>query len=519
MARVHIDLQGSFTMAQEFAYKNPILRGFHPDPSICRAGPDYFLTTSTLARYPGLPVYQSRDLIHWRLLGHALDRTHQFVGIDDPVLFAPTIRYHAGMFYIVSTFYRQKGNFLISASDPAGPWSDPLWIDPFMFDPSLFFDEDGRVYYTRRGSLENKDIVQTEIDVESGRLKGHPGPVTRGFVSDDAEAPHLFKRDGWYYMTLAEGGSRFLHQQTIGRSTNPNGPFSPCPHNPICAQHHAWWHPVKSTGHADFFQDAKGDWWMVFLGTRHAGYDRLSTIGRETFLAPVDWHNGWPKINPAHTRQVGIRTNRIRPVHPWPEKSERDEFDAPCLDPEWIFAHVPHSPFFSLTDRPGFLRIFSAKKFSDSLVMKRQKEIVSEFSVFMNFEPETESDEAGVVLYQSRDYHYACLKTLRNGQAVLLMRKTVGDMCVDSVPVPVPLGASRLRIRSDHLYYYFDWAGAGGEWEPAGRGLTQLVSTEVADAWAGACFGVFCCSETPSARIFADFSRADLCYPPALPHD
>ena len=264
------------------SYRNPILRGVNPDPSICRVDGDYYLVTSSMFFYPGVPVYHSQDLVNWELVSHALTTSNQFClsrNHGNPMMYAATLRYHAGTFYVITTDVQGGGNFFVSATNAAGPWSEPVFVDRPVFDPSLFFDDDGKVYYTRRGDFKDKDIVQAEIDVKTGKLLTPLRGISKGLISDDTEGPHLYKINGWYYLSMGEGGSRALHMQTIARSKNPYGTFEPCPHNPFLAQHNAWWHPIRAAGHADFVQSADGRWWTVFLATRHAGYDSFSASG------------------------------------------------------------------------------------------------------------------------------------------------------------------------------------------------------------------------------------------------
>jgi xylan 1,4-beta-xylosidase len=280
-------------------FHNPVIRGFHPDPSICRVGDDYYLAVSSFEFFPGVPLFHSRDLVNWRKIGHALTRQSQLdlsQARCSQGIFAPTLRHHEGTFYLTTTNVGGGGNFLVTATDPAGPWSDPVWIDRDAFDPSLFFDDDGRVYYTRR---EGQRIAQAEIDVRSGRLGTPLRIIADAFSSTDAEGPHLYKSNGFYYLLCAEGGTGYGHMVTIGRSRSPWGPFESCPWNPILTHRHVIPSPIRYTGHGDLVQTPDGAWWMVFLGTRHhprRGYC-FHVLGREVFLAPVTWRDDWPIVN------------------------------------------------------------------------------------------------------------------------------------------------------------------------------------------------------------------------------
>jgi xylan 1,4-beta-xylosidase len=487
------------TTIAERGYSNPIVRGLAPDPSVCRVGDNFYLATSTMGLFPGVPIMQSRDLIHWKLIGHALTRPSQFC-IDknggSPMMFAPTLRYHSGKFFMITTDVAGGGNFFVTATDPAGPWSDPIFVDKPVFDPSLFFDADGKTYYTRRGDFKDRDIVQAEIDPSTGKLLTPLRSLGKGMVSDDAEAPHLFKHEDWYYLTCAEGGSRALHMQTIGRSKSPWGPFEHCPANPIISQHNGWGHPIHALGHADFFDDNNGNWWAVCLGTRHAGYDVASPIGRETFLFPVAWKDGWPTVDQTLTRNFAVPAAPLPPAHPWPALLARDDFEKPVLDLEWTLPHYPRRKTFSLTDRPGFLRLLAQPgglaNPDAAFVGRRQTEITARFTAAMDDHPTTTDQEAGVSVFQTGEFHYDLFRTIRTGQSVIVLRKTVGDITAESAPIPVDQGPLLLRVTAEPLKYGFAFSTDNGtSWHEAGTGRVQLIGTEVAAVWSGVLLGTY----------------------------
>ncbi len=307
-------------------YANPVVTGHAPDPSIVRVGDDYYLATSTFDKLPGIVIRHSTDLVTWRIVGHAVTRPAQYRrdGVDGPVeLFAPTIRHHDGTFYVVTTnAHPGQGNLLVTATDPAGPWSDAIWLDATAFDPSLFRDDDGTWYYSRRSFEPGRPdgnlgpIVTTTIDVETGVLGEFRAATvsTGGFTTNDIEGPHLFRRGEWYYLTAAEGSSWKGHMQTIGRSRSPWGPFEPAPHNPIITHRDRVGHPIQSLGHADFVEGADGAWWAVALGTRHAPLSQHHNIGRETFLMPVEWtDDGWPVVGDGGTTNLLVEVDRPGP--------------------------------------------------------------------------------------------------------------------------------------------------------------------------------------------------------------
>ena len=274
-------------------YQNPILPGFHPDPSICRVGDDFYLVTSSFEYFPGLPIYHSRDLVHWEQIGHCLTRdsqVHLVTGAPNCLnIYAPTIRYHDGLFYVIVTNVTgdNHGNFIITAKDPAGEWSDPIALPFPGIDPSLFFDEDGKVYYLGTDG----GIYLSEMDITTGAAIGETHRLWHG-TANNPEGPHLYKIDGMYYLLLAQGGTEICHMAVLARSESILGPYEPCPHNPVLTnigQSLA----IKAAGHADLVEDAEGNWWAVCLGIRPLAYPFRHNLGRETMLVPAKWENGW----------------------------------------------------------------------------------------------------------------------------------------------------------------------------------------------------------------------------------
>ncbi|WP_426592415.1 family 43 glycosylhydrolase [Cellulomonas sp. McL0617] len=285
-------------------YQNPVIKGTAPDPSAVRVGEDYYLASSTFDLLPGITIRHSTDLVTWRIVGHAVSRPAQYRRDGEPgpvVLFAPTLRHHDGVFYLACTnAVGGQGNFVLRTTDVTGEWSDALWIDSDGFDPSLFRDDDGTWYYTRRNLQFRPDgnlgpIVQATIDLATGVL-GEMRDITppHGFASNDIEGPHLFARDGWYYLSSAEGGSWAGHMQTIARSRSPWGPFEAAPTTPWLTHRHLVANRVQNLGHAELVEATDGSWWALALGTRHPRMARHHNLGRETFLTPVRWVDGWP---------------------------------------------------------------------------------------------------------------------------------------------------------------------------------------------------------------------------------
>ena len=490
-------------------YENPVLRGMNPDPSILRVGRDYYLATSSFEYFPSCPIYHSLDLVHWQRIGYALSRTSQFAQLSPhPSTYATTLRYHDGVFYLITTDVRGGGNFYVTATDPAGPWSDPVKVDQGMFDPSLFFDEDGTVYYTRRGPRSSENIVQATIDVRTGKLTSPLRTISTGMVTDDAEGPHLYKLRGWYYLIEAEGGTRFLHMETVGRSKSPWGPFTPDPANPWVAQHISWDYPVKSLGHCDWTDTPEGQWWVVCLGTRHPNYASFS-LGRETFLFPMQWRDGWPVVKQQDMDRLQV-DEPVPASHPWRARPVRDDFSSAQLDDEWNTIGPSGVTTWSLAERPGFLRLHGQESLlsfsaATAFVGRRQTEWASRSEAQLEFDPRGENEEAGLTVLMSPSYHYEIFVMKRDGQRIIVLRKQAGDMQQIAAQAPLGAGPVRLRIDSDAQKYSFYYAEFGGDWKLLGTGLERLISSEVAAVWSGAYIAMYSSGNGRACVTPADF--------------
>lgn len=475
-------------------YTNPVIQGFHPDPSVCRVGDDYYLVTSSFEYFPGIPIFHSKDLIHWQQIGHCLTRKSQLdlsnTGIWSGV-WAPTIRFHKGKFYMITTNVTNGGNFYVTATKPEGPWSDPIWVDKERFDPSLLFDDDGKVYYTRRGVT---GIVQAEIDIETGKLLTPLKIISNGYLSPDTEGPHLYRMNGWYYLLTAEGGTRALHMVNIGRSKSPWGPFEPCPRNPILSEHYNY-QTIRAPGHADLFEAHDGSWWMVFLATRHYNYDATSYIGRETFLAPVKWVDGWPFADTNVTKDIAVKTKTL-PKMPVISQPNRDEFDNTVLNYNWNFLRNPVEGSWSLTNKPGSLVLHGNKNSlndiaSPAWVGRRQEHFNCTIETKLSFKATSDNEEAGLTIYQNFQHHYDFALTSRNKIQSLVIRKTVGDLSYETVTIPVKCDQVYLRIQANKDQYLFIYSLDGQKYEQIGTAIPQYLGTELASSFTGVYFAMY----------------------------
>lgn len=403
-------------------FQNPVLPGSHPDPSVCRVGDDFYLATSTFMWRPGLPIYHSRDLINWRLVGHAI---HDFTVFGPELpdisegLYAPTLRHQAGRFHIVCTWVDRPGrrfiNFVTTATDPAGPWSAPIILEGVeRIDPSLLFTDDGKIWLTAnrfpvapRPEGGSREIWLTELDAHTWQPIGPRPGIWDGGVrrAINPEGPHQYYKDGWFYLLNAEGGTELHHSLCISRSRAVEGPYEPCPNNPILT-HRAMGPDAEFTciGHGDLVQTAAGEWWLVCLGCRP--HRRHSPLGRETFLVPVEWPVGdWPVINP---RKGYVERSGRRPALPWtpiPPSPARDEFVDSALASEWNWLHATGSAAWSLTARPSHLRLHPAQATVQPFTVVARRQQHHEFTARTCVELDPACDDtfaAGLMLIQTQ---------------------------------------------------------------------------------------------------------------------
>lgn len=510
-------------------YANPVLPGFYPDPSVCRVGEDYYLVTSSMAYFPGVPIFHSRDLIHWRQIGHCLTRPSQLAlerADSAKGIYAPTLRHHAGLFYLISTNVSAGGNFYVTARDPAGPWSEPVWLQAGGIDPSLFFDDDGTIYFTCQSAA---GALQSTLDLETGKLQAPLRLIWPGTGGAYPEAPHLYKINGWYYLMLAEGGTEYGHMETIARSASPWGPFEGCPRNPVLTHRSKGVLPIQSVGHADLVQSPDGRWWAVCLGVRPNGYPKCHHLGRETFLTPVTWDAaGWPVFG---------REGRIEPTidvgdwlaQPWPPEPARDDFDAAGLRLCWNFLRNPRAPDWSLAERPGFLRLHGSAVTLDEVdspawVGRRQQHFDCEAWTALEFAPQREGDEAGLTVRMNETHHDEIAVTRVGGSARIAVRRRIGSLRAVTASVPVTATRILLGVRADKDTYTFGYRLTSQD-EPhwLDTAETRYLSTEVAGGFTGVYFGMYATGHGQPCGAPADFDWFDYLWegvspaPPGIP--
>ncbi|QKX17220.1 glycoside hydrolase family 43 protein [Microbulbifer sp. YPW1] len=513
-------------------YRNPILAGYYPDPSIVQVEDDYYLVNSSFAHYPGIPVFHSRDLVNWTQLGHVIDRPDQLDFADLGIsrgIFAPAISYNEGTFYLVTTCVDCGGNFVVTAEDPAGPWSDPVWLPEVGgIDPSLFFDDDGKAYIINNDAPIGEPLYDghralwvQEFDAKKLETVGPRKLVINGGVNLAEkpvwiEGPHLFRKNGQLYLIAAEGGTSVNHSQVVLKGESPFGPFTPWDNNPILTQRHLdpdRPNPVTSVGHADFVQDAEDNWWAVFLGIRPYEGDFYNT-GRETFLMPVSWEDGWPVITRGDQRIPSVaKRPALSPQQPGPlpltgNFTQRDEFDTPQLPMHWLQLRNPSStPWFSLTRAPGSLQLTpTATALGDAgnpaFLGRRQQHLQGSATTRMRFQPQGESDRAGLAVFQNREYFYFFgIVGNADGGADLIVSRRDGDAArhgktITRLALETPADKPadiQLRVDARGAEYDFHYSLDGGKnWQPILLSADgKIVSTRHAGGFVGALIGPY----------------------------
>ncbi len=490
-------------------YHNPILLGFYPDPSVCRAGDDFYLVTSSFEYFPGVPIFHSRDLVNWRQIGHCLTRASQLpleVCWASGGIWAPTIRYHDGLFYMVTTNTTGGGHFYVTAKDPAGEWSDPIWVEGKGFDASLFFDDDGKAYF--QWYEYPLGIHQTEIDILTGKHITEPKIIWNGTGARSPEGPHLYKINGTYYLMVAEGGTEDGHMISIARGDSAWGPWQACSRNPILT-HRSLDLPIQTTGHGDLVQSSDGNWWMVCLGTRPVGYPRYHMLGRETFLAPVTWQDGFPLVGDNGTLALEMDAPLPASQSRLTEIS-RDDFDSLSFGLHWNWIRNPQINNYSLTQQDGWLRLIGSdatleQDTSPTFIGRRQQHIKCRATVRLDFAPQTENEEAGLVAWGDVRHHYEIGISLQRGERTVFVRRKIGTLQAIVAWQTIPDGNIRLRLTADEAWYNFSFA-IDDEWTNLARGEVRYLCSEAGAAmFTGTYFGMYATGNGTPCQSPADF--------------
>ena len=511
--------------------RNPIIPGFNPDPSIVRVGDDFYIANSSFSYYPGLPVYHSRDLVSWELSGYAFSRPSQLTLTPDRIsggLFAPTIRWHDGLFYVIVVNVTTGFTYVVTAEHPSGEWSEPH-ILPAMFDPDIFWDDDGKCYIayaaSPTGDMHNH-IMLRELDTEKWEMTGEAHDLWGGALVDAwcPEGPHIYKKDGWYYVLIAEGGTEHNHAVTIARSRNLFGPYEGNPANPILTHRHLGnSHPICNVGHADLVELCDGSWYMVFLGSRiYGGYHK--NLGRETFIAPVIWEEDWPKVSP--------ETGKCEWEYPAPNLPEfrverpcdTDDFDGDTLAGQWNFLGTPVNDVYRLKDgklclkaiaepirpasikkreRPSMGQPRAVEPRALAFVARRQTDMSFEARCAVEFAP-VGAETCGIAVVQEAFNGLRVEIGLENGQRVARAVKyhatpkgTIFDAEIDAGEDVLGVcrladGPVTLEITAEGQDFSFYAADKNGRTRLAAGVNGGFMGSETAGGFVGAYVGMFC---------------------------
>ncbi len=496
--------------AQNQGYNNPVIPGFYPDPSVCRVGDDFYLVNSTFEYFPGVPVFHSKDLIHWEQIGHCLTRKSQLPLDNCPAsagIYAPTIRNHNGKFYMTTTNLCGGGNFYVTATDPAGEWSDPIFVKQGGIDPTIFFDGD-KTYFLSTGN----GIAMSEINIETGQVLTPARSIWNGTGGRYPEGPHLYKKDGYYYLLIAEGGTEYGHKVTIARSRNIWGPYDSNPANPILthmnanAQHN----PIQGLGHADLVQANDSTWWMVHLGFRHRNLHHI--LGRETFLAPVRWDkNGWPVVNGNGTVSLKMTCQTLPQVH-LQESPQNLKFDSPTLPLEWTYLRNPEMKNYQLLPDKSIFRLTGSLETIDgqknpTFVGRRQQHIKFSTTAVVKDYTTGKKGRGGLTIYMNNISHYDLYLASRNGKNYLELRCKLGkiDQVIKSIPVKAaPL---RLKVEGNENTYSFFYSVDREKYALIGELDTKYLSSETAGGFTGVFIALF----AEGAKTSIDFDAFEYC--------
>ena len=525
---------------------NPILPGFHPDPSIVRVGEDYYIATSTFEWFPGVAIHHSRDLIHWRLVGYPLTRQSQLDMRGNPDscgVWAPCLSYHQGTFYLCFTdvkrfngSFKDTHNYLVTSQDIEGPWSEPRYINSSGFDPSLFFDDDGRSWFVnmlwnhrpgegRNNWLPHKyfgGILLQELNLETGQLVGEVRNIYPGTEIGLSEGPHLYKRDGWYYLLLAEGGTSWGHACSFARARQITGPYKADPNGPVVTSAGDPTNPIKRAGHGDWVETPEGDCYLVHLCGRPLPFRGRCVLGRETAIQKLAWsEDGWPRLACGGNHPQATLDDEREGVSPPRPTQQLVDFDQAELPLEFQSLRIPlPETTLSFRDRPGYLRLYGKESlgslFHQALVARRQQAFCFSVETKLDFHPETFQQMAGLVCYYGgKKYYYLHLTTDGQGQRILDVSMCLGEEACKyplSQPVIIPSdGEVRLKAEIELDLLCFSYALEGREWQPLPLTLDySIISDEVGDNggadanFTGAFVGI-CCQDLSGQSKPADF--------------
>lgn len=444
-------------------YQNPIIRGFNPDPSICRVGNDYYLVTSSFEYFPALPIFHSTDLVNWEQIGNcinfdnAIDLTK---ARESGGIWAPTIRYDNGIFYVTVAMEKLQensfNNFIIHTNDIYGTWSNPVFVNIGGIDPSLFFEDQHAYYCTNDHKGEEEESIKLGIvNPKTGETLEEFRTIWHGEGGGWLEAPHIYHIGEWYYLLCAEGGTSFGHNAIVARAKDIWGPYLSCPSNPILTNRNDIKKQASCCGHGDLIEDSEGNWWMIHLGHR-AGVTSLSALGRETFLTPVLWENEWPMIRDGRAR---IREDGPISAKQLPWKELIDNFTDtgwPCW---WSFVRNPRLSHYERKN--GRLTIWPfgnepKEREIQGFLCTKQPDLSFTMSVNLEFLPEKEGEAAGLLALLKHDFYYFFGIHKKDGRIELFLKRRIDDLNIITWSEEIHTNTVKLMVegtREDYTFY------------------------------------------------------------------
>lgn len=486
-------------------YNNPVIKGFYPDPSVCKVKDTYYLVCSSFQYFPGVPIFESKDLINWKQIGHCLTRRSQVqleTVSSSGGVFAPTIRYNQGRFYMTTTNDTTRQNFYVWTDDIYGEWSEPVFVDQGGIDPDLYF-EDGKTFFMSNGMDDygTSGIVQCEIDIETGNKLSPSRSIWQGTGGRYLESPHLYKINGQYYLMAAEGGTEYGHMVIYARGTSPTGPFEAYPNNPVLTNRNLGGYELQGVGHGDLIEDHEGNWWILHLGFRQIGqWLTFHHLGREVFLTPVTFsEDGWFTAGHNGTTLTCFETDRISDEIVQQEITSFT-FENTDWNLDWCYLRHPTLEHYQLEADKVTLTgtgVTLDVPASPTFIGLRQKD----FNAFITCDVSLTNGEAGITLYMDEAHHYdLAIRKEKNGYRVI-ERLNIGD--IKSIEHHVDLGSDNhatLIIKASHERYSF-FIHADGKDIPLGTAQTKYLSSEVAGGFTGVLIGLYACGEESSAEI------------------
>ncbi len=514
---------------------NPILSGFYPDPSICKANNKYYLVNSSFAYFPGIPIFESEDLCNWNQIGNIIADENQMTFCNDRIsrgLFAPTIRFFNNKFYCICTNVDNGGNFFVTAEKPEGQWSKPVWIKNAQgIDPSLFFDDDGTAWYI--GTRPNPEGVKwngnweiwiQKINIENGELVGSPKGIWNGALKKCIwpEGPHIYKINGKYYLLHAEGGTGPDHAVCVAKCDTIDGEWVGKPSNPILTHRHLGNSAgIIYVGHGDLVQNEKDNtWWMVCLASRPYGEknNRFCNMGRETFMVPVKWENEWPVVS-WETGLIEQSYNLDGSVNREEIKKEslfesKDDFDEEEIKDYWVSIGTIDKKIINTNERKGYLRLHAAEEISKfgkrAILLRRQTSFSYTAETEIECKFNKENDRAGLVCFQNETYNYKLQVKLENKNIIIQLIKNENESCsiIEQKKISEQNNVNiQLKVMAEKQKLSFYYA-INGEYQLLCKNVdASILSVEKAGGFVGSLVGVYCESDVKDFYVDVDWFK------------